>query len=233
MNEEETKLSEDAKRYIRSNKKLLIEKFANLENFPSDSQPVSVFMAGSPGAGKTEFSKRLISTLGDDTVRIDADEIRSLIPQYIGSNSYVVQEACTIGVNKIHDFCLDHNQSLILDGTFSIFEIANTNVSRSISRNRLVTIYYLFQDPLVAWEYTKKREALERRNVPKEVFVNALFGAIVNVNKIKHIYEKAVELNVVIKGKDYTLDKFELNVDNVEPYIKLSYNKEELVNLLN
>ena len=47
-------------------------------------------MAGSPGAGKTEYSKRFVDGVKKDTgasiVRIDGDEIREILPQYNGSN---------------------------------------------------------------------------------------------------------------------------------------------------
>ena len=53
-------LSEGAIKYIKENKRNLLEKFASPSIFSVDAVPVSVFMAGSPGAGKTEFSKNLI-----------------------------------------------------------------------------------------------------------------------------------------------------------------------------
>ncbi len=46
-------LSEKAKKFVKENKKFLIEKFASLNKFPSKEKPFSIFMAGSPGAGKT------------------------------------------------------------------------------------------------------------------------------------------------------------------------------------
>ncbi len=52
-----TKEAEEAKKFIKKNKKLLIEKFANLDLYKPVVSPVTIFMAGSPGAGKTEFSK--------------------------------------------------------------------------------------------------------------------------------------------------------------------------------
>ena len=56
----------------------------------SSTSPESYFMAGSPEAGKTEYSKRFVDGVKKDTgasiVRIDGDEIREILPQYNSSN---------------------------------------------------------------------------------------------------------------------------------------------------
>ena len=63
--------------------------------FHPEERPISVFMAGSPGAGKTEFSKSLISIIEEarhcNVVRIDADEVRGHLPGYVGGNAYLFQ----------------------------------------------------------------------------------------------------------------------------------------------
>lgn len=89
MTEEEKYQSEQAKLFIKQHADLLIETFANPKIYLEDAHPVSLFMAGSPGAGKTEISKRLIEKFSNKPVRIDADEIRELIPGYTGANSYL------------------------------------------------------------------------------------------------------------------------------------------------
>ena len=55
-----------------------------------DAEPVSIFMAGSPGAGKTEASKALVREFRDP-VRIDPDELRSEFKQYFAARSVVNQ----------------------------------------------------------------------------------------------------------------------------------------------
>ncbi len=68
-----------AKKFVKSNVDLLIEKFASLEEYPPSNKPFTLFMAGSPGAGKTEFSKSLVNIIKQrekaPIIRIDADEI--------------------------------------------------------------------------------------------------------------------------------------------------------------
>jgi UDP-N-acetylglucosamine kinase len=55
-------------------------------------------------------------------VRIDNDEIRPLIPGYIGNNSHLFQGATSLIVEKIHDLVLRQGQSFILDNTFAQYE---------------------------------------------------------------------------------------------------------------
>lgn len=106
--------SEKAKVFIKEHKRFIIDKFASLEKYPPREHPFSMFMAGSPGAGKTEFSKALFesSDFLESTefpiyaVRIDADEIKDIIPQYNGGNSDVVQGASSLGVEKLYDSVL-------------------------------------------------------------------------------------------------------------------------------
>jgi len=99
-------------------------------------------MAGSPGAGKTEVSKRLIEEFENKPVRIDADEIRQMFDGYTGTNAHIFQSACTMGVNKLYDYALERRFNVILDGTFA-YAKALENVGRSLCRNREVRIYYL------------------------------------------------------------------------------------------
>lgn len=184
----------DAIAFIKSNKKLLISKFADLKIYPSETNPISVFMAGSPGAGKTEFSKRLISELkrsgviDKDPVRIDPDDIRQMLPGYTGDNAYIFQVASAVGVEKLYDHVLKKNQSAIIDGTFSSGKSLQ-NIERSISKGRPVEIFYIYQDPELSWELTKKREALEKRNIPRSSFIEALFASRDNVNLAKENLE--------------------------------------------
>ena len=98
MSKEELQKSERARKFIRDNEKLLISRFCNKTEYPPDDNPVSLFMAGAPGSGKTEFSKNLIKFFEKmfrpaKIVRIDPDEIRDLLPEYKGNNSNLFQGA--------------------------------------------------------------------------------------------------------------------------------------------
>jgi UDP-N-acetylglucosamine kinase len=233
MTPEEEKQAEEAKRYIRANKRLLIQTFADPAAHKKTDRPVSIFMAGSPGAGKTEFSKRIIEALsqwpGDNPVRIDADEIRAMIDSYTGDNAHVFQGASARGVEMLFDHVLARNLNVILDGTFALKEKGFSNIERSLSHGRLVEIYYLFQEPEVAWDFTKKREVLERRRITKEVFVKAFFAAHENVVEAKTRFGDKIRLNVVLKDiRDPSNYQVHFNVASVDKLVPWKYSHDTL-----
>lgn len=146
MNEEESKLSEEAFTWLKGQKDLLVEKFASEIKYVSNESPTTLFMAGSPGAGKTEVSKRLMEKFSEQPVRIDADEIRALCPGYNGSNAHVFQKAANKGVNILYDYILSKGLNTILDGTFA-YGGATDNVGRSLKKDRKVELFYIYQNP--------------------------------------------------------------------------------------
>ena len=233
----EKKIVEESILFIKKNRKLLIEKYANLDQYPSTNRPFSIFMAGSPGAGKTEFSISFIKNMKhvDDklkVVRIDADEIRRIIPHFTGKNSFLVQRAAALGVEKLFDHVQDKNQNVIVDSTFADYCISRNNICRSLNKKRRVGIIYLYQDPMIAWSFTKKREMLEGRYVPKNTFIDAFFGAKENVNKVKLEFRKKIMLSLVIKNFENKVEKTYLNINNIDNYLKINYNKQELYKAL-
>lgn len=233
MNDDD--LEEKAKEWVRNNKRFLINKFADINKFPGVSNPFTIFMAGCPGAGKTEYSKSFIAAYPDHNtkiVRIDADEIRDEIPGYTGVYAYKFQGAAAIGVEKLFDYIQDHKQNAIVDGTFSDFKIGLDNIERALHRSRKVGIFYLYQDPVIAWEFTKKREQVEGRHVSKEMFIKSFLLAKENVNKVKAVLKDQVELNLVEKNYLNELGKTRFKIDNVDSFLKKLYNKEELEELL-
>lgn len=219
---------EEAIKYVKSNKKTLIEKYCGLDKYPPSSNPLTMFMAGSPGAGKTEFSKALIHQLeeispAEKIIRLDVDEFRDEIPFYDGKNSDVVQRACSVLFDKIYDHIQDHNQNVLVDGTFSSPRSIE-NVKRSINKNRRVGITYIYQNPVTAWKFTKMREKLEGRSVPMEMFTRAYFESKNNANLVKATYQEKVILDLFIKDKDNKVSgKGEFNIDNLDNYIKEKY----------
>jgi len=75
----EAEIQQIAIEFARKNKKSIAKCLTDKNIFVSEENPVSVFMAGSPGAGKTEVSIQLsdgFSDDGTDVLRIDPDESR-------------------------------------------------------------------------------------------------------------------------------------------------------------
>ena len=146
----------------KQRKKPFAKVFTDKAKYPTEANPVSVFMAGSPGAGKTEASKELLRETLQNTkvrvLRIDPDDLRGEFPDYDGTNAWLFQGAVSILVEKIHDLALEQAQSFILDGTLAIYDRAAKNIKRSLGRGRQVQILYVYQRPELAWEFVKARE---------------------------------------------------------------------------
>jgi adenylylsulfate kinase-like enzyme len=91
------KIRAQAIKFAKRNKNYIAKKLTDPAKYTPSKTPISVFMAGSPGAGKTEYSKNLIKVLEKgnqrQVIRIDSDDIRPLIPGYTGRNSHLFQEA--------------------------------------------------------------------------------------------------------------------------------------------
>lgn len=225
-------ISELAKKFVKANKKEIKEHFAGDSICLPDENPVSIFMAGSPGAGKTEFSKWFLKVTEMPAVRIDTDEARDYIPHYDGHNASVVQGAASMAVEYIHDHVIKKKKNMVLDATFANYEISLSNVKRSLNKGRHVEIFYLYQDPLVAWKFTQYREKLEGRIVPKEIFVESFFKAGENVNKVKKEFGKQLQLHIAIKNFENGLEKFKLNVESIDPYVNMIYNRTSLMEKL-
>lgn len=229
-------LSEQAKIYIKRHKKDLINKFADITNYLPIKNPETFFMAGSPGAGKTEFAHRFSKELKEkqniSAVVIDPDEIRAMLPCYNGKNSELFQGAVCLGIDKIYDHNLHKRQTVIIDGTLAHFKTSEKNIERSIGKNRKISIFYLYQDPILAWKFTKIREELDRRFMPKNVFTQAFFDSKDNANKLKAMYNKYITLNLIIKNFNNDIEKTHFNIPNIDNYLKLSYDKLSLMEKL-
>ena len=120
--EGELKIIERAKEFAREHKKEIAQELTDKNNFIPEDEPVSVFMAGSPGAGKTESSINLIKTLTKNKqgiLRIDSDDLRSYFSEYNGTNSNLFIAATSIIADKVQDLALTNKQSFVFDGTLS------------------------------------------------------------------------------------------------------------------
>lgn len=221
--------------FAHKNKKSIAEKFVSSQYHPKEESPVSIFMAGSPGAGKTEFSLALIqgfSNNGDTILRIDPDDFRVHFIDYLGNNSFLFQGAVTILIERIHDLVLKNKQSFIFDGTFSHLEIARKNIKRSIDKGRYIEIVFVYQEPKLAWEFTKRREKKEGRNIPKEAFIESFLKSQVVAETIKNEFGDSVKLNLVIRNLEKDTLTYHQNISSIRPYLGQSYTQEDLEVLL-
>lgn len=231
LTEKEEKQSEEAFQWIKLQHLELIKKFANTTEYSADIRPTSLFMAGSPGAGKTEISKRLIARFEQKPIRIDADEIRTVCNGYTGENAHIFQKAATKGVNILYDYALKKNINVILDGTFA-YNGALDNIQRSLKHGRKVELFFVYQNPVQAWEFTKKREAIEHRKVSKEIFIDSFFKSQENINEAKKHFGQMVDLNIIVKDFEKGMERLGINVQGIDHYIEKVYTKYELNDIL-
>lgn len=234
MTDEEIRLT--AVEFAKRNKVRIAKELTDSSKYASDPIPISVFMAGSPGAGKTEFSKSLIKILEKDkerrVVRIDGDEVRPLIPGYAGNNSHLFQGAISLIVEKMHDLVLHNKQSFVLDSTFAKYEKAVDNIRRSLEKPRPVFVFYIYQKPEVAWRFTQAREAAEGRNIPKAAFIEQFLGAKETVNRISNDFGDKITIFFVKKDFEQNsvenIFKINRGKRQIDEYIEGGYTKEKL-----
>jgi UDP-N-acetylglucosamine kinase len=237
---DDSDISRKAEEFARENRNSIAKELTDKSKFVPETNPISVFMAGSPGAGKTEFSKSLIEILEEDNehkvVRIDADDLRGRMPGYTGKNSYLFQTAVSLIVERVHDFVLDNKQTFLLDGTLSNYNKAADNISRSVSKGRLVLVFYVYQTPQVAWKFTQAREAAEGRNIPKAVFIDQFLASRETIEKIHTNFTDKVVVYLVKKNfETHAVDKI-INLSSsdkqIDHYLGESYNKVDLEKIL-
>ncbi|WP_296219518.1 zeta toxin family protein [Pseudomonas sp. UBA2684] len=72
MTQEEVAIEQRAIAFAKANRTRIARELANVKIYPGEDTPVSVFMAGSPGAGKTEVSKALITGFEDIGAKVES-----------------------------------------------------------------------------------------------------------------------------------------------------------------
>ena len=225
LTKQELAIEEEALTFAKKNKSVITKRLTDKAIYLPEQEPVSVFMAGSPGAGKTEASLELLNDLASEIkiLRIDPDELRHEFPQYSGDNSYLFQKAVSVLVDRTHDLALDQKQSFLLDGTLSNYERAVKNIERSLKRNRLVQILYVYQDPLLAWQFVKAREAIEGRRILPNHFIEHYFSARDTVNRLKEFFGKRVQVDLLLKDINNGNRSYKANIDRIDNHIPEKY----------
>lgn len=81
LSQKQLEIKDRAIAHARENKKAIAKRETDRKIFVAEEDPVSVFMAGSPGAGKTEASIELLNNFSNDGV-----QIIELTPMICGRN---------------------------------------------------------------------------------------------------------------------------------------------------
>lgn len=233
---EEQRVWDAAMAYARDNRQSIAKSLTSDSIYKREDSPMSVFMAGSPGAGKTEASKSLLAQFqeqsGDRILRIDADELRDYFDEYDGSNSRLFQGAVSLILERIHDLALGQCQSFVMDGTFSRLDKARQNVERSLRRDRGVQVLYVYQEPDVAWRFVQAREQIEGRRILPGVFAEQFVAAREVVNAIKREFGSSVALDLLVKDLSGKTAMWKANIDHVDYYLSNTYDQAAVIDLI-
>ena len=178
----EQQIESNAYEFIKAQKQHLPNKFLTHNN----TDKKAIFMAGGSGAGKSETAINISESEKIDI--IDTDNIRKICPLYSGQNAHLFQKASSRGVSILMNHVFKNNLSFILDGNFAEYPIQKENIERAVSRGYKLEVVFVYRDKEIAKDYTKKRERVEGRVVPDNVFENKYRESILTTKKILDEY---------------------------------------------
>ncbi|MCT3284465.1 zeta toxin family protein [Lactiplantibacillus pentosus] len=202
-----------------------------VKDSPVNQRQKAIFMAGTPGAGKTEVAEEF-AKLGTGLVRLDADWFRQYFPGYTGQNAADFQRGSAWLVDWCFTRLIKKHYSFILDGTFA-FSRATMNIQRALDHDYDTTIYFVSQDPVVAWDFTKARAIKAGRVVPKERFINAYDKSQTNVAEAKRLFGDKIELSLILKNYQDDIEDIVEDVENIDLILPTLFSKTELEARLN
>ena len=231
MTDDEICVRDAAVAYAQANKKRLCKELTDPRVYLPEEDPVAVFMAGSPGAGKTEASRELLAEFESDgsrVLRIDPDDLRYLCPGYDGTNAWLFQGAVSILVARMLDLAHSQRQSFVLDGTLSNYHSARSNVERCLKKRRTVQILYVYQDPILAWEFVQARELEDGRRIPPERFIEQYFAAREVVNKLKEEFGAGIAVDLLVKPHDLATRLYRAGIDKIDYHVPEKYTRLDL-----
>lgn len=215
--------------WAKQHKRELVETIVGTVHPPTQDKPVAVFLAGIPGAGKTEFINRL---LGDspDVVRIDLDEIVKKFPRYDPLRYYEYRTAANVIVDECVIYCRKHSLNFILDGTFG-YGKAVDNIKSALKRHDVV-IVYVWKEPAQAWQLTKDRELVTNRAIDRDGFIRSCENVPRNLQLVRKLFDDRVP--IVAFKKNETNDNFQMTQDTkiIDDLLENRYNKEQLERLI-
>lgn len=154
----------------RNNQRTVINSHVGIDT--PRGKKVAFFMAGIPGAGKTEFvlGMRTRESPLKDFVIIEHDQLVEYIDAYKPEHYYNYRKAGSTLVTALFSHCLAHEFPFIFDGTLS-HDNARRNIKKSLEHGYETTIIYIHQDIKSAWQLTKDRELVKKRAIERMGFM--------------------------------------------------------------
>lgn len=212
----------------RHQKEIASRLISDAELEPS-THPIAIFMAGLPGAGKTELSQGLIKEASPKPIRIDMDELATMIEGYTPEKADEFRAGATRLLNVIFDKVIKSRLDFVLDGTFGS-PVALRNIERVLKRGYEVQVAFACQDPKLAWEFTKAREMVEHRSITKDGFLEAYYKTFNNLHLLAKRNYPDVLLNIFVKKQDNSVGSTFIGVsdDAIDDIAGFIYNKDNL-----
>ncbi|MBR2586860.1 zeta toxin family protein [Candidatus Saccharibacteria bacterium] len=222
--------SDEALAWAKQNKKQIIDQIIRTSGAEPSDAPSGIFMAGLPGAGKTELSRALIEISGTSPVRIDMDELATFIDGYEPENADQFRLAGSMLLAELFSKVLKNRLDFVMDGTFSS-KNAELNIKRALKRGYKIKVVYAHQDPKLAWEFTKAREKVEHRSIEFNGFIETYYKAINNLKTISKQFDSQIKLSIAFKTPANKVGRWEENIINgqIDELIKVEYNKDKLI----
>lgn len=219
--------------WARKNKREFANKMITSAGVIDHPEPAAFFMAGLPGAGKTEFTVNLVKDLGLKVVRIDMDEIASHIDNYDPLQADAFRPAATDLLNAVFDKVLQRKVDFIMDGTFRS-ENSLSNIKRALRKGYTVKILYIHQEPNIAWSFTKDREKVERRAIDRSGFIQGYFDIHANIHSLADPAYKGTTLDLVVKDSSNKVGDWhkDISIEHIDELVNTRYTKEELERML-
>jgi predicted ABC-type ATPase len=197
--------------YIPSRKKLhaeIINKFKKEVVCINNDQPIAIFMGGSPASGKSSFLRKYSPfLLKEEILKVDADEVRAMLPEYEGWNAAQTHLETRDIVNILlsnKNIGIPCDFDIIYDGTMN--SVKSYLPLMDILRKRGYKIFIVYMDNVPKDVIIKR--ALERyktsgRFVPLEVIEDFFSKGKTAFNELK----KDVDGYMLIDGssRDYNV----------------------------
>lgn len=219
----------DALTWTKTHQKEIVNKIVSDANLESSEKPVAIFMAGLPGAGKTELTYGIMEQFGRSFIRIDMDELATMIKGYKPEIADEFRRPATRLLDNLFSKTIKEKLDFIMDGTFGSSK-ATQNIERVVKRGYNVNVVYVYQDPKRAWEFTLAREKIEHRSISKEGFLESYYKTINNLHKAAMQFDGRITIHIMEKDKNNKVKGqwVDVSEDRIDKIINIIYNKDEL-----
>lgn len=222
-------MGDESIRWAKEHKKEIAEELIRSSGVQRSERPAAIFMAGLPGSGKTEFTKNWLENSQLKVMRLDMDEIASKMETYSPEKADEFRGGASLILNYVFDKIINGRYDFIMDGTFG-GGVAVQNIERVLKRGYHVKIFYIYQVPKVAWQYTVAREKVEHRSIKLEGFLDTYYKTLENLKRLKDVAPNKMSVDVIIKNeRNEIVDiKSNLNVKDIDKVVNVEYNKDKL-----